>query len=224
MSKLPWLVGGGVVAYLWWRGEQSPRSPSSSTPPPPAPAWLPGAWVWPVPSWNGRTPVISDGFYSKRAGHPRHGGVDIMFRRQPGDAFAVGTPNGSKLFVMPDNIPALAAYDGDVWSASKTPQGYAVVIDHRPIKVSTFYTHLDKLFVSPPSRGEKQRVRAGQPIGIIGFSPLDPERLKHLHFELRLGGPDDRVDPALAMRTWKVLPDPNSLVARNARSGRTHHV
>jgi hypothetical protein len=37
----------------------------------------------------------------------------------------------------------------------------------------------------------------------------------HLHFEIWLGGPKDAIDPAPLMRSWKV-PDPNSLVARNA--------
>ncbi|MCX5744591.1 MAG: hypothetical protein NT062_19040, partial [Proteobacteria bacterium] len=56
----------------------------------------------------------------------------------------------------------------------------------------------------------------GQPIGVIGASPLDGEHLKHLHFELWLGGPNDRVDPSVVMRGWPVVADPNALVARNA--------
>jgi len=226
MSKLPWLVGGGAaIAYLWWRADHQHSDSPEAWPLPLG--TLPGTWVWPVPLWNGRAPVISDGFDSKRPGFDRHGGVDIMFKRQASDRFPSGTPNGSKAFVMPDHVPALAAYDGEVWFAGKTPQGMAVVIDHRPLKVSTFYTHLEKLLVSPPpTHGAKQRVRAGEPIGIIGFSPLDAAKLKHLHFELRLGGPDNRIDPANAMRSWKVVPDPSALVARNARrfSARTRHV
>ncbi len=85
------------------------------------------------------------------------------------------------------------------------------MIDHAPAKVATFYTHLEKPLVA--SNG---RVRAGQPIGTIGASPLDPEHLKHLHFELWLGGPSDRIDPAPLMHGWDTVPDPNALVARNA--------
>ena len=154
---------------------------------------LPGHWVWPVPRWNGRAPVISDGFDSPRPGLPRHGGVDIMFARAAADPFKAGTPNGSTLFVMPDGLVAVAASDGVVWSAMQTPQGFAVVIDHTPRKVATFYTHLEKLLVTPTANAKSgERVRAGQPIGIIGASPLDGEHLKHLHFELWLGGPNDR--------------------------------
>jgi hypothetical protein len=68
------------------------------------------------------------------------------------------------------------------------------------------------------ARGEsKQRVRAGQMIGTAGFSPLDPQRLKHLHFEVWLGGPSDGIDPAPLMKSWPFIGDPREvLLARNA--------
>jgi hypothetical protein len=91
------------------------------------------------------------------------------------------------------------------------PTGFAVAIDHSPAKVATFYAHLEKLLVA---KGD--HVRAGQPIGTIGASPLDAEHLKHLHFEIWLGGPSDRINPAPVMRAWETVPDPNALVARNA--------
>jgi hypothetical protein len=203
----PWIAGGAALAYALSRRTRRPLSKPL----------LPGRWVWPVPRWNGRAPVISDGFDSPRPGVPRHGGVDLMFARQPIDAFKPGSPNGSKLFVMPDGLTAVAAGDGAVWSAMQTPQGYAVVIDHASTKVATFYTHLEKLLVAPSAPGKgNERVRAGQPIGIIGASPRDPEHLKHLHFEVWLGGPNDRIDPAPLMRAWETVSDSNALVARNA--------
>ncbi|HEU0029888.1 MAG TPA: peptidoglycan DD-metalloendopeptidase family protein [Kofleriaceae bacterium] len=141
-----------------------------------------------------------------------------MFKRASGDAFVAGTPNGSKWFVMPDNVAVLAAGDGVIWSAGPTPHGHHVVIDHGPLKVATFYTHMEKLFVTPTNRAQsKQRVQAGQPIGIVGFSPLDGEKLKHLHLEIWRGGPKDWVDPVPLMRTWEAIEDPrkSTLVARN---------
>ncbi len=207
MSKLPLIVGGSALAY-WWarRDHRAPRNVA---------AMLSGRWVWPVASWNGRAPTISDGFDSPRPGLPRHGGVDIMFRRMATDTFGAGTPNGTRMFVMPDDHPVLAASDGVVWSAMKTPRGYAVVIDHGPRRVATFYTHLDRMLVSPTARGaSKQQVTAGQMIGTVGFDPLDTRKLKHLHFEVWLGGPSDRADPLLAMSVWDVAPDPR--VMRNA--------
>lgn len=191
------IAGGALAAYLWTGRRRSPR-----------PA-LAGRWVWPVPTWQGRRPVVSSGFNSPRPGLPRHGGVDIMFPRFPNDSFAPGTPNGSKHHVMPDGVLVLAASDGVIWSAMPTPRGHAVVIDHGPRKAATFYAHLEKLLVPQATPGHGgQRVRAGEPIGTIGFSPLDSERLRHLHFELWLGGPSDRIDPEAIMRTWPVLDEP----------------
>jgi hypothetical protein len=206
MRAWPWLVGGGALAYAWTRRRSALPAHVA-----PSPASLPGRWVWPVPRWNGRTPVISDGFESPRAGYPRHGGVDIMFARTPADPFKPGTPNGSKLYVMPYALVAVAASDGVVRSAGSTPQGYAIVIDHVPNRLATFYTHMEKLLAK-----SGERVRAGQPIGTIGASPLDGEHLKHLHFEVWLGGPSDRIDPAPLMRRWETVPTPSALVARNA--------
>lgn len=217
MSRVPWILGGGALAaYLWSRqgSRESSSTPTRLDTP------LSGRWVWPVSSWKGRAPVISDGFDSPRPGVPRHGGLDLMFARVPSDTLIAGTPNGSKRHVMPDDVPALAASDGRVWSAMKTPRGFSVVIDHGqrgPLKVATYYTHLEKLLVrttAPRESGE--HVSAGQAIGIIGFDPKDPQRLRHLHFELWLGGPSERTDPTAVMRSWSVVPDPRSpLFARN---------
>ena len=215
MNNLPWIVGGGAIALYWFT--RNDRSPATAKFVAPYAGSLPGRWVWPVASWNGRAPVISDGFNSPRPGVPRHGGIDIMFRRQLGDRFAAGTPNGSKHFVMPDDHPVLAASDGVVWSAQRTPHGLEVVIDHGKERGATFYTHLDKMLVTPTARGaSKQAVRAGQMIGTVGFSPRDGEKLHHLHFEVWLRGPTDKINPSLLMQSWPVLADPRTqLVARN---------
>lgn len=212
MRAWPLIVGGGALAYALTRKRGNIAKHTT-----PFAGDLPGRWVWPVVRWNGRAPAISDGFDSPRPGLPRHGGVDIMFARVGSDPFKAGTPNGSKFHVMPDGVVAVAASDGVVWSASKTPQGFAVVIDHAPTKAATFYTHLEKLLVAPTTSGKSgERVRAGQPIGVIGASPLDGEHLKHLHFEVWLGGPNDRVDPSAMLHRWPVVIDPSALVARNA--------
>jgi hypothetical protein len=215
-----WIVGGGLAAYALSRRRGGSTSSSIPSRPLPVAGPMPGRWVWPVPRWNGRAPVISDGFDSPRPGLPRHGGVDIMFERVPADMFKSGTPNGTRNYVMPDGLVAVAASDGTVWSAGSMPTGFAVVLDHTPTKAATFYAHLEKLFVQPTASGKSgERVRAGQPIGVIGASPLDGEHLKHLHFELWLGGPSDRIDPASLMRSWELVAapsDPGTLVARNA--------
>lgn len=224
MSRLPWIVGlgGGAAALYFWSRNRAPLSSSNLSPARIAPAKLEGRWIWPVASWQGRAPTVSDGFNSRRAGFDRHGGADVMFARTASDAaLKPGTPNASKRFVMPDGIHALAASDGVVWSAMQTPRGYAVVIDHGkrgPHPVATFYTHLDNMLVQPTARGaSKERVSAGQTIGTIGFDPLDHQKLQHLHFEVWLGGPSQRIDPEALMRGWQVAPASSPvLVARNA--------
>ncbi len=210
MGRLPLIIGAGaLMAYAYSRTTKHRRTRV-------APSSLPGRWVWPVKTWNGRVPVISDGFGSPRPGGITHQGVDIMFRREPSDSLVAGTPNGSKLHVMPDGVHALAATDGFIWSAMQAPRGWTVVIDHSPLPYATFYTHLERLLVphaSPSKNGH--RVLAGTPIGIIGGDPLVPPHLKHLHFELWMGGPKDAVDPAALMRTWPTVGE-STLVARNA--------
>jgi hypothetical protein len=212
MARLRWLLGGGAVAaYLWSRRGGDGRTPATAAGGVlNAPLTsLTGRWIWPVARWGERSPVISDGFGSPRPGGRRHGGVDLMFRRLPADTLRAGTPNGSAGHVMPDGVIALAASDGVVWSAGATPRGLAVVIDHG--EVATFYTHLEKLFVTPTNGGKAgQRVIAGQPIGIIGFDPLDGARLKHLHFEIWRGGAKGAIDPAPLMASWAVLADPRA--------------
>jgi hypothetical protein len=191
----PWLVGGlGVFAWSRHRAHETPLAPS-------------GCWVWPLPRWNGRAPEISDGFGIRKGG-VMHKGVDLMYARAAGDS-----AKGSAHFVMPDAMHAIAAGDGVVWSAAKTPRGNAVVITHGATW-STFYQHLEKLLVS---KGE--RVRAGQPVGIVGADPLDGEHLKHLHFELWTGlVRANAIDPAPYLAAWSrttLAWSPPALVASN---------
>jgi len=238
MSQLPWILGTGAAAaaigvYLWRRDRDAPATKPPATdapatkPPatdapatkPPSTGPLPGRWVWPVGVWRDRRPEISDGFDGRRrlpSGQViPHGGVDVMYRRKPGDAWPAGTPNGTRGWVMPDHRAVLAASDGVVWSAANTARGGTVVIDHAPRKLATYYTHMSALLVAP-----KQAIRAGTPIGVIGADPLDGQHLMHLHFEVWRGGAADRFDPQRLMETsWEYLPDPGDVASRDARNG-----
>jgi hypothetical protein len=215
----PWLVGGGALAYAWTRRTNGNRAPSTLPTSTPSDALnaaptdvLSGRWVWPVPSWNGRAPVISNGFHTLPNGQ-HHDGVDLMYARTASDvALKPGSPNGSKGYVMPDGTHALAASDGTVWKATKIPTGLSIVIGHGT-GLATFYAHLTELLVH-----QGDHVRAGQPIGVIGANPLDGEHLKHLHLEIwRDDAKQARaIDPEPLMRAWSVVADPSALVARNA--------
>jgi murein DD-endopeptidase MepM/ murein hydrolase activator NlpD len=221
MRALPWLLGGGAAAvalYYWTRRKQDGAPTSRNGAP------LPGRWVWPVGVWRGRRPEISDGFWGLRRRPPAgylmtHSGVDIMYRRQPGDAWKAGTSNGTPNYVMPNGRAALAASDGVVTFAANTPRGWSVVLDHSPRKLnnhtlSTYYTHLSSLLVTA-----KQAVTTGTPIGIVGADPLDGQHLMHLHFALREG--EAEIDPEPLMASWDYLPDPESASAPGARNADT---
>lgn len=210
------LLGGGVSALVWGVTRSRPRSHSSPTT---SPSDVPvGAWVFPVPTLGDRPAVISNPFKASA-----HLGVDIMFKRR--DArdliaiFPAGTSNGTPLFFIPDNVPALATSAGTVTFAANTPVGHTVIIQH-PNNWSTYYTHLSTLAVV-----KGQQVTAGQTLGTIGASPTDGQHLVHLHFELwkdhRRSG---AVDPAPYLAAWSRVPMPwsppsTTLVASEHRNG-----
>lgn len=193
-------LGGGVAvgALLWRRLRSTP--PSSD-----GPAVELTGWTVPVPTLGDRAVVVSNGF---RANDPhQHLGIDLMFRRRDArdlmSVFPPKTTNGSAMFFMPDSIPALAAAAGSVSFADMTGMGNSVIVQH-PNGWATYYTHLTTLAVK---RGDN--VRAGQPVGIIGGSPIDSQHLKHLHFELWKGGKrSGAVDAAPYFAMWTRVSQP----------------
>lgn len=210
-------LGGalGVAGALAWQLRRpaadaravtnaSAGSPSSIAAGAPAAADR-GRWIYPVPSLGARTAVISNPFRARAAdsGSPAaHLGADLMFRRSDARelvaAYPPGTSSGTAMFFMPEAVPALAASAGIVVFADATPIGNTVVVRH-PNGWATYYTHLAALAVA---RGAA--VVAGQVIGTIGASPRDPERLRHLHFELwRNAARSGAVDPAPFLAAWE---------------------
>lgn len=228
---IPWAAAGSAVA-LWLHSQRSNPTPPTaaqrrdeSGAAVAAPAGqLPGRWVWPVARWRGRGPVVSSGFGPRGTGPTSHvhAGVDIMFRRLPTDIdLPPRTPGGSPGFVMPERALVVAAADASVWSARKTDRGWSIVLDHGPLKFATHYLHMSQVFVTPIEPGTtKQRVRAGEPLGIVGHDPMDSAKLRHLHFSLWSPGPKNPIDPTPSMRFWQVVDDPRSaLVATAAPQG-----
>jgi murein DD-endopeptidase MepM/ murein hydrolase activator NlpD len=166
-------------------------------------------WVWPVPSWDGRDAVISDGFSREAtSSHRKHLGVDLMFQRRTladASSWPANNHDGTRWFFMPGNMPAVAARGGRLWNASRSERGYQVVIDHGPSSpYSTYYQHLDRLLVPETSGGRGGiDIAVGQAIGVIGGDVSDGANpVRHLHFELRQGGAADAVDPQLVMAFW----------------------
>lgn len=169
----------------------------------------PGRWVWPLPRWRGRAPVISDGWGSPRDGGTRlHMGADLMYRRAHlADLVAQFPPVSphSTWHFVPDGTVALAAADATIWSAGRTARGWTVVLSHgKPW--ATYYTHLSSLLVPETARGVGgYRVAAGQPIGIVGADPTNP-KVRHLHFEIWKGGNHNAaIDPAPILRRLAIV-------------------
>ncbi len=170
-------------------------------------------WTVPVPDLRFSTTgvtyraVISNGFAP-----PAHAGVDFMYaRRVAGDqpAYPPSTHDGSPRYFAPPNTPIVAARDGVLWSAGESARGWQVVLDHgKPF--ATYYQHLDRLEVPKAASGKVSAtgrvyaVKAGDVIGFMGFDPIDPEGLRHLHFAVWYEGAGDRasVDPSHELTTW----------------------
>lgn len=203
----------GAALYLRSRRQGKQEHVQAAPPAPPPPP--PGRWVYPLPRWRGRAPVVSDGWGSPRRPSARgstHMGVDIMYRRRAlrelVEEFPPRKPHSLWHFMPPGTL-VLAASDADVWSAGWTARGYSVVLSHGA-PWSTYYTHMSSLRIGETKRGaSKERVRAGQPLGVVGADPTDPNGIEHLHYEMRHdGGGEAAVDPLLYLRNFVVIDSP----------------
>lgn len=173
-----------------------------------------GNWGFPVPSWRGYLPTRSQEY---RVGD--HHGNDLMYARQIGGAdqmWPMGQSGfgdarksyGTARWFCPDGIYACAARDGTLWHVGRGGHGRFVVIDHGA-PFATFYTHLSSVLFQDLSKGAGGiRVKRGQRLGVIGYSPLDPDRLMHLHFEIWYrGGSGSHVDPWPILATAPLPPE-----------------
>lgn len=141
-------------------------------------------------------PVISQEFRAAGGGQAPHLGVDLMYRN------AAPPP----IFTAPEGVPVLAARDGKLWSITKTPRGWAVVLDHGP-PFATFYQHLESIAPALADAKRGELVLAGTPLGIMGSDPTDGGHVRHLHFAVWYQGHGDSasVDPSQAMATWRLV-------------------
>jgi RHS repeat-associated protein len=149
--------------------------------------------VWPVP-----------GYYKlNEADKPREGrgefGAPRNTARGPSDHSGIDIE-------APVGTPVVAAGDGTVVNLQPNPSttyGNQVVIDHGD-GVYTQSAHLDSALVKPGDM-----VNAGQEIGKVGTTGNTPKTGDpHLHFEVRVGGPEPRVAGGTVVDPMKVLPSP----------------
>jgi murein DD-endopeptidase MepM/ murein hydrolase activator NlpD len=201
ITKLALLGATGALAGALYAASRTPAPPDA---PSTARVSPDGLHVVPVPMFGTYSPTISNEWNPTRG----HLGVDFMYARRDradlASAYPPGSINGDRNFFMPDGIAALAVAAGALRFADWTARGWTTIVDHDD-ETSTYYTHLERLSVSRTTPSSSHlRVVAGQPIGIIGFDPVDAARLKHLHFELWLGRTRDRAtNPAPYVARWR---------------------
>lgn len=129
---------------------------------------------FPVERIYGRVAVVTQRFKPPTDVSPRgHLGIDLMFRCAIGDA-----PSKHPLYTMIAGARSIAMTDARVLYSELAPNGWRVRLQTGPWHL--IYLHHTYNLVSA---GEL--VRAGQPLGVIGADPTDPQGLAHLHFELR---------------------------------------
>lgn len=180
--------------------------------PPPAGAVNWEGWIWPVPIWQGREPVVTQewkpghdpGAGNASGAHENHLGVDIMFRKKSDDSKSDVLHDSQGSFISPSGTPVIAAGPGKIWATGYDPvYGHWVQVDHgtRPNvgPVNTFYQHLESF---ERQWRKDDPVEAGTLLGKMGWAPEDPKGLRHLHFEIWFPVKDQ------PLNTWRLDPQP----------------
>lgn len=196
VTSLGWLVFGGAlmdsVGYLAVLRKVEPASSASSaSEPPPAartarsrPAAAVGAGVYVLPVEGVRPEQLTDTFSEARGGGARvHDAIDIM---------------------APRGTPVVAAVEGTVEKLFTSKAGGLTVYVRSPDRRTiTYYAHLDSY---APGLREGQALRAGDPIGRVGFTGNANPSAPHLHFAIMETTPDsDWWEPATAINPYPIL-------------------
>ena len=126
---------------------------------------------WPVPGFT----RLSSDFWDGR----NHGAIDVQ--GHPGTNGYVEI-NGAKVYACDDGIVAAAVSTcTHQWCRCGGGYGNYVAIQHSDAVYSTYYAHLQSVFVSAG-----QYVKKGQLIGLVGNTGQSSG--PHLHFEVRKNG------------------------------------
>lgn len=194
VTSLGWLgFGGALMDSVGNLAVLRKVEPAASTPqvaqrapPPPAaparPAAATGAYVLPVEGV--RPDQLTDTFSQARGGGARvHDAIDIM---------------------APRGTPVVAAVGGTVEKLFTSKAGGLTVYVRSPDRRTiTYYAHLDAY---APGLRESQVLKAGDPIGTVGFSGNANPSAPHLHFAIMQTTPDsDWWEPATAINPYPIL-------------------
>lgn len=182
-----WLVGGVILLVMSSTSESSVVN------------WGDG-WVWPIPDVEETTSNglrVLPATISQEFRRGSHSGVDLMY---------LDPDVRARRFRVPVGTPVLAARAGRLWSVSRSPRGWQVVVDHGA-PFATYYQHIEEVdpeIASAATGKNGAQLAAGTRLGTVGFDPTDAARVRHLHFAVWVNGYGDSasVDPAQAMKTW----------------------
>jgi len=160
--------------------------------------------VWPLPSLNGRAPVVLD------AATDRAQGIELAYPRlDDSDAVDVcppNTPNGTATHLMPQMAAALAVDDGVITFAGQLDEGLWMIIDHGN-GYASHYANLQAMCAIRTDlyRPREQCVYAGDTIGYVGAPAKGA--FKRLYFELwkREKGRFSAIDPTPHLAAWKLV-------------------
>lgn len=161
--------------------------------------------IFPMPVHiDGRKAQVSDGFHPKGDMAFRNGvghrGEDYLYRKKKSSRPV--HPFSSKWYEIPTEypVPSLAAGPGVIHAIGWKSTGWHVVIDHGD-GVGTAHHHGQR---KSEQLGLKvgMHVKAGQPVQIVGGSPVG-YGLVHLHHDVAIRG--RFIDPAPYRKGWKHL-------------------
>ncbi len=193
LTSAVWIVGGdallrgagGLSGIGTQGGSAEPYGPAGERASPPreqVPAGKAGTLVIPVAGV--RAEELVDTFTQARAGGERaHDAIDIMAPRGT-PVVAAGPGRVEKLFLSKDGGKTI----------------YVRSADGRTIH---YYAHLDAY---RPGLAEGQSVRAGEPIGTVGFTGNASPEGPHLHFAILRTTPQAKWwEPAAAVNPYPLL-------------------
>jgi len=136
--------------------------------------------MWPLPSINGRVPVILPATSVRP-------GVELAYARVAADdaldACPPGSPNGTAMHFMPQMVTVHALDGGEITFAGRLGHSYGMIINHGN-GFASHYANLKALCAIRTDlyRPRDQYVRAGDVVGYVG-APA-PGEFKRLYFEL----------------------------------------
>lgn len=219
LTSAAWIVAGGTVmdrAQSRWAGTagNAAQAPAGAATPVPRAAGAPQTLA-PAVSQNGAVAVDGDG--TRIIASANAPGVRLTIPvagvapAQLVDTFTQARSGGARLhdaidILAPEGTPVIAAAPGVVEKLFYSNQGGKTVYVRSPDRTMIhYYAHLKDY---APGLAEGQQVRAGTPLGTVGWSGNASPESPHLHFAVM------RTTPDAAWHTGSVALNPYPLLMR----------